>query len=390
MDPLFLLDQAYIRTYFIPRQPYRVLGDIPSLSRIVVPVLVVVQSGFVVILLSRQADKLLQIMWIIFPQHVAPFVIFRAPADGAVLAYQRQRQAPVVAVVKMNFSRRCVFRLHLSGQLLHRQPALRKPRPAFTAHAVCPDFFLQPVQQPHQFSREHHAVAVLTPFLLERLCQAAPLRFFPLAVLCLDPDERREASRLVYRLDTCGVSLHRRQPVSVPAIPRHLRFTRQRHPPRQVTLPPPDPFCHSPSQRVVEVAALDQWLAMLYPRVEHQAVLAVVVVVVGPLVVRPYHTRRDAVRLLRQPAVFIVAVDIVRIFRDAVIKNVIWQAERGLGQETPVESLLTQYHDARAQKQNTDALEKQINERLEGVLSRWLLLKNNVMPEAATGTTAEK
>ncbi len=72
------------------------------------------------------------------------------------------------------------------------------------------------------------------------------------------------------------------------------------------------------------------------------------------------------------------------------IKNVIWQAERGLGQETPVESLLTQYHDARAQKQNTDTLEKQINERLEGVLSRWLLLKNNVMPEAATGTTAEK
>ncbi|MDD0107608.1 hypothetical protein PSY83_23950, partial [Shigella flexneri] len=26
------------------------------------------------------------------------------------------------------------------------------------------------------------------------------------------------------------------------------------------------------------------------------------------------------------------------------IKNVIWQAERGLGQETPIESLLTQYH----------------------------------------------
>ena len=69
------------------------------------------------------------------------------------------------------------------------------------------------------------------------------------------------------------------------------------------------------------------------------------------------------------------------------IKNVIWQAERGLGQETPVESLLTQYHDARAQKQNTDALEKQINERLEGVLSRWLLLKNNVMPEAVMTPT---
>ncbi len=67
------------------------------------------------------------------------------------------------------------------------------------------------------------------------------------------------------------------------------------------------------------------------------------------------------------------------------IKNVIWQAERGLGQETPVESLLTQYQDARAQGQNTDVLEKQINERLDGVLSRWLLLKNQTMPETATG-----
>ncbi len=143
------------------------------------------------------------------------------------------------------------------------------------------------------------------------------LRLF--AILCFDSDERREAPRLVYRLDTRGAGLYRRQPVTVPPVPCHLRFTRQRHPPRQVTLPPPDPFCHSPSQRVVEVAALDQWLAMLYPRVEHQAVLAVVVVVVGPLVVHPYHPFRDAVRLLRQPAVFIVAVDIVRIFRDAVM-----------------------------------------------------------------------
>ena len=430
------------------------------------------------------------------------------------------------------------------------------------------------------------------------------LRLF--AILCFDSQERREAPRLVYRLDTRGAGLYRRQPVTVPPVPCHLRFTRQRHPPRQVTLPPPYPFSRPAAQRVIEVPALHLWFAVLYPRVEHQAVLAVVVVVVGPLVVHPYHPFRDAVRLLRQPAVFIVAVDIVRIFRDAVtacarvainlssppkqisalttlshqqeaeirqlerelriglrtdtsrmpglpemkvevrsltenppqasvikqgstvrgfiagiacsvavasalwwwqvypvqqqllqvndtaqgaatvwmaspelenyerrlqqlldtspvqpletgmqmmrvadsrwpeslqqqqastqwnealktraqsspqlrgwlqtrqdlhafadlvmqrekegltlsyIKNVIWQAERGLGQETPVESLLTQYHDARAQKQNTDALEKQINERLEGVLSRWLLLKNNVMPEAATGTTAEK
>ncbi|CTZ67512.1 Uncharacterised protein [Escherichia coli] len=163
-------------------------------------------------------------------------------------------------------------------------------------------------------------MTVFAPFLLYLLRQAAALRFLPFTVVCFDADERREAPRLVYRLDTRGVGLYRRQPVAVPAVPCLLRFTRQRHPPRQVTLPPPYPFRHSPSQRVVEVAALDQWLAMLYPRVEHQAVLAVVVVVVGPLVVRPYHTRRDAVRLLRQSAVFIIVVNIVRILCDAVIR----------------------------------------------------------------------
>ncbi len=89
---------------------------------------------------------------------------------------------------------------------------------------------------------------------------------------------------------------------------------------RQVTLPPPHPFSRPAAQRVIEVAALHLWLAVLYPRVEHRAVLAVVMVVVRPLVVHPYHPFRDTVRLLRQPAVFIVAVDIVRIFRDAVIR----------------------------------------------------------------------
>jgi type VI secretion system protein VasL len=69
------------------------------------------------------------------------------------------------------------------------------------------------------------------------------------------------------------------------------------------------------------------------------------------------------------------------------IKNVIWQAERGLGQETPLESLLTQYQDTRAQGQNTDTLEKQINERMDGVLSRWLLLKNHALPKTPTADT---
>ena len=112
------------------------------------------------------------------------------------------------------------------------------------------------------------------------------LRLF--TILCFDSDERCEAPRLVYRLDTRGAGLYRRQPVTLPPVPCHLRFTRQRHPPRQVTLPPPHTFSRPAAQRVIEVAALHLRLTVLYPRVEHQTVLAVVVVVVGPLVVHPY------------------------------------------------------------------------------------------------------
>lgn len=71
-------------------------------------------------------------------------------------------------------------------------------------------------------------------------------------------------------------------------------------------------------------------------------------------------------------------------------KTVTWQAERLLNQETPLESLLTQYQDAHAQGQSTKALEKEINERLDGVLSRWLLLKHNEMPETAVDTNIRK
>ena len=55
---------------------------------------------------------------------------------------------------------------------------------------------------------------------------------------------------------------------------------------------------------------------MLYPRVEHQAVLVVVMVELGAFVVHPDNTCRDAGRFLRQSAVFIVAVQVVRIFGD--------------------------------------------------------------------------
>ncbi|KNC91326.1 VasL domain-containing protein [Trabulsiella odontotermitis] len=56
------------------------------------------------------------------------------------------------------------------------------------------------------------------------------------------------------------------------------------------------------------------------------------------------------------------------------IKTVIYQAERMLNQEIPLEYLLTQYEERRAHGENTDLLEKQIKERLNGVLSRWWLL----------------
>ena len=78
-------------------------------------------------------------------------------------------------------------------------------------------------------------------------------------------------------------------------------------------------------------------------------------------------------------------------FTLSYIKTVIYQAERTLNRETPLEYLLTQYQDAHAQKQNTDALEKQINERLDDVLSRWWLLKSNTLPETAiTDTSVRK
>ncbi|CZZ41750.1 VasL domain-containing protein [Enterobacter hormaechei] len=74
-------------------------------------------------------------------------------------------------------------------------------------------------------------------------------------------------------------------------------------------------------------------------------------------------------------------------FTLSYIKTVTWQAERLLNQATPLEYLLTQYQDARARKQNTEALEKEINERLDGVLSRWLLL-HLTTPDSAMDSEA--
>lgn len=72
-------------------------------------------------------------------------------------------------------------------------------------------------------------------------------------------------------------------------------------------------------------------------------------------------------------------------FTLSYIKTVVYQAERSLNQDTPLEYLLTQYQQAQSAGKNTGMLEKQINERLDGVLSRWLLLSQSQMPETPDG-----
>ncbi|EKR1831176.1 TPA_asm: hypothetical protein G3438_001043 [Salmonella enterica subsp. enterica serovar Cerro] len=72
-------------------------------------------------------------------------------------------------------------------------------------------------------------------------------------------------------------------------------------------------------------------------------------------------------------------------FTLSYIKTVVYQAERSLNQDTPLEYLLTQYQQAQSAGKNTGMLEKQINERLDGVLSRWLLLSQSQTPETPDG-----
>ncbi|MFO6299426.1 VasL domain-containing protein [Rahnella selenatireducens] len=63
------------------------------------------------------------------------------------------------------------------------------------------------------------------------------------------------------------------------------------------------------------------------------------------------------------------------------LKTVAYQAETLLNRETPVEALLTQLEEAKKQNQNTQALEKQINERIDAFSSRYLLIRNVGFPD---------
>ncbi|MFO6299422.1 VasL domain-containing protein [Rahnella selenatireducens] len=63
------------------------------------------------------------------------------------------------------------------------------------------------------------------------------------------------------------------------------------------------------------------------------------------------------------------------------LKTVAYQAETLLNQETPVEALLTQLEEAKKQNQNTQTLEKQINERIDALSSRYLFIRNVGFPD---------
>ncbi len=71
---------------------------------------------------------------------------------------------------------------------------------------------------------------------------------------------------------------------------------------------------------VVSIATFDQRLFILCPRVVHQPVLTVVMVPVSPLIIRADNPFRDEVGFLRQPAVTVIPVKIVRVTGDTVIR----------------------------------------------------------------------
>ncbi|MCH6688226.1 hypothetical protein BEC81_03725, partial [Escherichia coli] len=93
-----------------PLQSNRILSDISPLQRVIIAVAVVIQAGLLIILLPRQADELLQLVRVLFIQLVTPFIVFCVPRCCPFRADKGQRQAAMVAVVQVNFSRRRLYR----------------------------------------------------------------------------------------------------------------------------------------------------------------------------------------------------------------------------------------------------------------------------------------
>lgn len=117
--------------------------------------------------------------------------------------------------------------------------------------------------------------------------------------------------------------------------------------------------------------ATAQWYATLRNRAEN-----------SPQMLNWQQTRAD----LRSFAELLVQREQAKEgFTLSYIKTVVYQAERTLNQEIPLEYLLTQYQQAHSADKSTDLLEKQINERLDGVISRWMLLKQNPLSDSPDG-----
>ena len=87
---------------------------------------------------------------VLFIQQVAPFIVYCAPFCCPFRADKHQRQAAMVAVVQVDFSRRRVHRVHLVLHLRHRQAARCQPASAFLTHPVSQDFTFQPVEHLHR------------------------------------------------------------------------------------------------------------------------------------------------------------------------------------------------------------------------------------------------
>ena len=214
------------------------------------------------------------------------------------MADQRQRQAPVVAVVQMEFSLRRVRGLHLVKQLRRRQPTPREPGPAGVAERPALKLRFQRVHLKHQLRREGDV-----RLLLELLRQRAAGGLHQLCGPGFHPEKRREAARQINRLHALCLSLRGGQPVAVPAVPGHRRARAMPH-----------SLADAPAQRVTDITAFQARHAPLFTPVVHQAVLAFVAVTVNRAVAALTGL------LLRQASVGVVVVNVPCVLAGAIIR----------------------------------------------------------------------
>ena len=80
-------------------EPNRILIDISPDARIVIAVPVVVQPGLLVVVLPRQPDALLDVVWVELLLDVAPGIESRGPDDVLLFIRQGNGRAQMIAVV---------------------------------------------------------------------------------------------------------------------------------------------------------------------------------------------------------------------------------------------------------------------------------------------------